>query len=135
MLKAANDGERALSGLAGSSEVAGVDDCLFCKIANGEIPVTPVFESVELFAFNDIAPVAPTHILIVPKWHYANIGELAANAPELTAKLHGLADQLASKEGLAGYRTVFNTGAAAGQSVFHVHLHLLGGRDFTWPPG
>lgn len=109
--------------------------CLFCKFASGEIAVNPVFETVELLAINDIAPVAPTHILVIPKWHYENIAELAAGAPELVAKLHGAADQLAQELGLSGYRSVFNSGASAGQSVFHVHLHLLGGRDFAWPPG
>lgn len=101
----------------------------------GEIPVDFVFESEDIFAITDISPQAPTHILIIPKAHYENAAELAKSAPEISAKMHEAAAKIAAELGLDGYRSVFNTGASAGQSVFHAHLHLLGGRQFAWPPG
>ena len=101
----------------------------------GEIPVDFVFESEDIFAITDISPQAPTHILIIPKAHYENAAELAKAAPEISAKMHEAAAKIAAELGLDGYRSVFNTGASAGQSVFHAHLHLLGGRQFAWPPG
>lgn len=101
----------------------------------GEIPVHFVFESDDIFAITDISPQAPTHILIIPKAHYENAAELAKAAPEISAKMHEAAAKIAAELGLDGYRSVFNTGASAGQSVFHAHLHLLGGRQFAWPPG
>jgi len=101
----------------------------------GEIPVDFVFESEDIFAITDISPQAPTHILIIPKAHYENAAELAKTAPEISAKMHEAAAKIAAELGLDGYRSVFNTGASAGQSVFHAHLHLLGGRQFAWPPG
>ena len=101
----------------------------------GEIPVDFVFESDDIFAITDISPQAPTHILIIPKAHYENAAELAKAAPEISAKMHETAAKIAAELGLDGYRSVFNTGASAGQSVFHAHLHLLGGRQFAWPPG
>lgn len=101
----------------------------------GEIPVDFVFESDDIFAITDISPQAPTHILIIPKAHYENAAELAKTAPEISAKMHEAAAKIAAELGLDGYRSVFNTGASAGQSVFHAHLHLLGGRQFAWPPG
>ncbi len=110
-------------------------NCLFCKFITGEIPVDLIRNTSELIAFRDIAPQAPTHILLVPKIHLENGAELAAAAPLTLAALHSAAAELAAAEQLDGYRLVFNTGASAGQSVFHAHLHLLGGRSFAWPPG
>jgi len=101
----------------------------------GEIPVDFVFESEDIFAITDISPQAPTHILIIPKAHFENAAELAKGAPEISANMHEAAAKIAAELGLDGYRSVFNTGASAGQSVFHAHLHLLGGRQFAWPPG
>lgn len=108
-----------------------VADCLFCKIVAGEIPATVVRETELTLAFKDINPQAEVHDLVVPRAHYANAAELAANAPELTAALLVEAGEVAKAEGVAddGYRIVFNTGAHAGQTVFHVHAHVLGG-DF-----
>jgi histidine triad (HIT) family protein len=104
-------------------------------MASGEIPVDYVFETPNLFAINDIAPQAPTHILIIPKAHHESAAELSVNAPEVLAEMHGAAAKIASDLKLDGYRSVFNTGASAGQSVFHAHLHILAGRPFAWPPG
>jgi len=104
-------------------------------MAVGEIPVEFVFESPNIFAINDISPQAPTHILIIPKSHHENAGQLASNEAAVLSEMHGAAAQIAEDLGLEGYRSVFNTGASAGQSVFHAHLHLLGGRPFAWPPG
>ena len=109
--------------------------CLFCKIAAGEIPVEFVFESSDVFAINDISPQAPTHVLVIPKAHHENAAELSANAPEVIAEMHAAGAKIAADLNLDGYRSVFNTGASAGQSVFHAHLHILGGRPFAWPPG
>ena len=110
-------------------------DCIFCKIGNGEIPVELVHDGEKVAAFNDLAPQAPTHILIIPKAHHANVGELAIADPGVVGELFAVAARLASERGLDGYRTVFNTGESAGQSVFHAPLHLMGGRTFTWPAG
>ena len=104
-------------------------------MSSGEIPVEFVFESSNLFAIKDIAPQAPTHILIIPKAHHENAAELSANAPSVISEMHGTAAKIAVDLNLDGYRSVFNTGASAGQSVFHAHLHILGGRPFAWPPG
>ena len=101
----------------------------------GEIPVEFVFESSNVFAIKDIAPQAPIHILIIPKAHHENAAELSANAPSVLSEMHGTAAKIAVDLNLDGYRSVFNTGASAGQSVFHAHLHILGGRPFAWPPG
>ena len=109
--------------------------CLFCKIVALEIPADIVAESELSVAFNDISPQAPTHVLIVPKVHFQNAAELAYEQPDSIADLFPLAGEIAESRELSGYRTVFNTGAEAGQSVFHAHLHLLGGRSLTWPPG
>ncbi len=110
-------------------------DCLFCRFASGEMEVEKIAENSSSFAINDINPVAPTHILIIPKEHHENAGALASEAPETLGMIFSLAAQLASERGLSGYRTVFNTGESAGQSVFHAHLHLIAGRDLSWPPG
>jgi len=110
-------------------------DCLFCKIIEGEIPSDIVYRNDNVVAFRDIMPQAPTHIVIVPTVHVENAAGLAKMSSVITAALMLAADEIAKAEGLDGYRTVFNTGASVGQSVFHAHLHLLGGRFFAWPPG
>jgi histidine triad (HIT) family protein len=111
-------------------------DCLFCGIVAGEIPAQVVHETGTLVAFRDVQPQAPTHVLVVPRTHHANAAALAAAEPATLAELVSAAARVAQAEGLdEQYRLVLNTGADAGQSVFHVHLHLLGGRSFTWPPG
>jgi len=104
-------------------------------MAAGEIPVEFVFESSNVFAINDISPQAPTHVLVIPKAHHENAAELSANSPEVIAEMHAAGAKIAADFNLDGYRSVFNTGASAGQSVFHAHLHILGGRPFAWPPG
>lgn len=109
--------------------------CLFCSFAEGSIPVERIAENDNCFAINDINPVAPTHILIIPKRHFENAAEVAGVEPEVLVSLFALADEISTSRSLDGYRTVFNTGASVGQSVFHAHLHLLAGRSFTWPPG
>ncbi|GAA4752017.1 histidine triad nucleotide-binding protein [Nocardioides endophyticus] len=110
-------------------------DCLFCKIVAGEIPAEIVHTTERTVAFRDLNAQAPTHVLIVPKDHYANAAELAAGDPVASAELVTTAAAVATAEGYDDYRLVFNTGAGAGQSVFHTHLHLLAGRPFGWPPG
>ncbi|MGL5809960.1 MAG: HIT domain-containing protein [Nocardioides sp.] len=112
-----------------------VADCLFCRIVSGEIGGDVVDESESSLAFRDVNPQAPTHVLIVPKAHTADAAEHAAADSTGPADLLVLAARVAAAEGLAGYRLVFNTGADAGQTVFHTHLHLLGGRSLNWPPG
>ena len=110
-------------------------DCLFCKIINGDIPAQIVFRNENVVAFNDLNPQAPTHVLLIPTLHTENAAGVARNSATITADLFLAAEQIATERGLNGYRTVFNTGADAGQSVFHAHLHLLGGRPMAWPPG
>ena len=110
-------------------------DCLFCKFAGGEIPVEFIHESENIFAIKDINPQAPTHILIIPKRHFANAPELAKNEGATLSEIFMAAKEIALENGVESFRTVFNTGADAGQTVFHAHLHLLGGRKFAWPPG
>ena len=109
--------------------------CLFCKIIADEIPAELKFQDEQVVAFADINPQAPVHFLIVPKLHVENAAELAQKSPAALSAVFAAADQLAKAEGLTGYRTIFNTGADAGQSVFHAHLHLMGGRGLAWPPG
>ena len=111
------------------------DDCIFCKIITGDIPAEIVFRSENVVAFNDLNPQAPTHVLLVPTIHTENAAGLAKISPTITAALFSAADEIATECALTGYRTVFNTGESAGQSVFHAHLHLLGGRGLAWPPG
>ena len=111
------------------------DDCLFCKIVSGEIPGDVVLATEEVVAFRDLNPVAPTHVLVVPRDHAANAAETAAADPALLGALVAAAAEVASRDGHDDYRLVFNTGEAVGQSVFHTHLHVLGGRSMTWPPG
>lgn len=111
-------------------------DCLFCKIISGEIPSKKVFEDEYAFAFHDIDPKAPTHILIVPKKHIRGLKEASAEDAEIVGRCHLAAAAIARLRGIEdGYRTVLNVGPKAGQSVFHLHVHLLGGRDLKWPPG
>jgi len=107
-------------------------DCIFCKIASHAIPVDAIYEDDQMIAFNDREPQAPTHLLVIPKQHFANVG--AADAPLLGLLLHRAA-ALGDKLLPSGYRIVINTGADGGQTVHHLHLHVLGGRAMTWPPG
>jgi histidine triad (HIT) family protein len=111
-------------------------ECLFCKIAAKKIPSKVVYEDDEVFAFEDIGPQAPTHILIIPRKHFESLNEATSEDQAVIGKMHLVAAELARKlKLLDGYRTVANSGRGAGQSVFHLHLHLLGGREFSWPPG
>lgn len=111
-------------------------DCLFCKISSGAIPTEIIAESPGGIAFRDIDPKAPTHILVIPKNHFVDVTELTQINPNLAGELLALAADVAQIEGLAtGYRIVTNTGEDAGQSVAHVHFHVLGGRSLSWPPG
>lgn len=110
-------------------------NCLFCKIIEGDIPATIVYRNENVLAFRDLNPQAPTHVLIVPTLHVENVGKLGKVSSVIAAALLTAAAEIADAEGLDGYRTLFNTGESAGQSVFHAHLHLLGGRAFSWPPG
>ena len=109
--------------------------CLFCRMIRREIPTTVVHEDDRAFAFRDINPQAPTHVLVIPREHVSSLD--TATDPELLGRVLLLAAEIARREGIAesGYRTVVNTNAAAGQTVFHVHIHLLGGRRLGWPPG
>ncbi len=111
-------------------------DCLFCKICRKEIPAKLVHEDADVFAFEDINPQAPTHILICPRRHFESLNEATAGDQAVLGKIQMIAAKLARERNLlGGYRTVVNTGRGAGQTVFHLHLHLLGGRAFHWPPG
>jgi histidine triad (HIT) family protein len=112
-------------------------DCLFCKIRKGEIPARFVYEDDELFVINDINPQAPLHVLVIPKRHIASLNDLSQADDALVGSLARRAAAIARDRGYAdrGFRTVFNTNAEAGQTVFHIHLHLLAGRGLTWPPG
>ena len=114
-----------------------MSDCLFCKIVKREIPGSIVYEDDHVLAFDDINPQAPTHVLIVPKRHIASLDELAPGDVQIVGELARRAAAIARERGIAagGYRTVFNTNRDAGQTVFHIHLHLLGGRSMQWPPG
>jgi histidine triad (HIT) family protein len=114
-----------------------VPSCLFCRIVNREIPASIVFEDDRLIAFNDINPQAQTHVLVVPKRHIATLNDLAPGDDELVGEMVRRAATIAAERGIAegGYRTVFNTNGDAGQTVFHIHLHLIGGRSLGWPPG
>jgi histidine triad (HIT) family protein len=111
------------------------DACLFCRIIAGEIPAKLIAENAHCVAFRDINPQAPTHVLIIPREHVASLNE--AKDPAMIGQLALMASEIARQEGIAdrGYRTVFNTNGDAGQTVFHLHMHLLGGRTMKWPPG
>lgn len=112
-------------------------DCLFCKILAGDIPADIIYESDTAIAFRDINPQAPTHVLIIPRQHIATINEISDDDQALVGSLYTAAREIAAAEGIAddGYRAVMNCNEGAGQTVFHIHLHLLGGRGFSWPPG
>lgn len=111
--------------------------CLFCKIIAGEIPSKKVYEDADLFAFEDINPQAPVHVLVVPKQHIATLNDLVVTDDGLVGSMVRRAAAIAKERGIdgPGFRTVFNCNAQSGQTVFHVHLHVLGGRTLTWPPG
>jgi len=111
-------------------------DCLFCRIAAGEIPAKKLYEDDEAIAIADIAPQAPVHILLIPRRHIPSLAHLEAGDEQIVGHLHALAGRLAAEKGLhRGYRTVMNTGEEGGQTVAHLHVHLLGGRSMAWPPG
>lgn len=112
-------------------------DCLFCKILSGDIPADIVYESNSAIAFRDIKPQAPTHVLIIPRKHIATINDISDDDQATVAGLFTAARDIAQQEGVAdeGYRVTMNCNRAAGQTVFHLHLHLLGGRILSWPPG
>jgi histidine triad (HIT) family protein len=111
-------------------------DCLFCKIIAGSIPSKKVYEDEKAFAFEDLEPQAPTHVLIIPKKHIVDIKEAGQADAELIGYCNLVAARIARERGIEkGYRTVYNVGPDAGQSVFHLHLHLIGGRKLSWPPG
>lgn len=114
-----------------------MSDCLFCKMINGEIKPDTVLETDDVLAFRDINPQAPTHVLVIPKQHISTINDLDGKHAELVGRLYLAAQQVAKQEGIdqSGYRTVMNCQEGAGQSVFHIHLHVLGGRRMNWPPG
>lgn len=111
-------------------------DCLFCRIINGEIPSKKVYEDNQVFAFEDINPQAPAHILIIPKKHIRGLKEAEGEDAQLIGACHLAAAKIARERSIEeGYRTVLNVGPRAGQSVFHLHVHLIGGRSLQWPPG
>jgi len=114
-----------------------MSDCIFCKIVSGEIPGDIVYENDDVLAFRDLNPQAPTHILVIPRRHIATINDLQDEDAELLGKMYLAAKEIAKSEGIdeVGYRTIMNCNAGAGQTVFHIHLHVLGGRQMTWPPG
>lgn len=113
------------------------DDCLFCKVAAGDVPADIVYEDEQLVAFRDISPQAPVHVLLIPREHVASLDDAAEADRAVLGDLLLLAGELARAEGVAeeGYRTVINTGDFGGQTVHHLHVHLLGGRSMSWPPG
>ncbi len=112
------------------------ETCIFCKIAKKEIPSKIVFEDGEIVAFQDVNPQAPVHLLVIPRLHLAGVDQVEGGHYALVGKMIGIAKQLAAERKLAkGYRLVLNNGPEAGQSVFHIHLHVLGGRPMSWPPG
>ena len=114
-----------------------MEDCIFCKIINKEIPASIVFEDEKMIAFNDINPQAPIHILLIPREHFASINDIPEEKNSILSHLLLKARQIAQEKGIAekGYRIVLNTEKDSGQEVFHIHLHLLGGRRMNWPPG
>ncbi len=114
-----------------------MDDCIFCKIAAGEIPAERVYEDDAVVGFRDLSPQAPTHVLVIPRRHIATLNDLQPEDGAVMGRLFLAAKEIAAREGFAetGYRTVVNCNEAGGQTVFHIHLHLLGGRMMHWPPG
>ena len=111
------------------------EDCLFCKIIQGDIPSDKLYEDDEVLAFRDIAPAAPVHFLVIPKKHISGPSAVAEEDEQLMGKLIRIGNQIAKKEDIEQFRLVFNNGAEAGQTVFHIHMHVLGGRSLSWPPG
>lgn len=113
------------------------EDCLFCKLILGEIPATEVYRDDDIFAFEDINPIAPTHILVIPIKHLSDIKSANEDDQQLLGKMLLTANQIATEKGLAkdGFRYVINTGKNGGQTVYHLHLHIIGGRSLSWPPG
>ena len=112
-----------------------MSDCLFCKIAGGEIPSNKVYEDDLCYAFYDIAPQAPTHFLVIPKAHISSVSAVTADNSAVVAHIFEVIAKLTKDLGLESYRVVSNIGEQAGQTVFHLHFHVLAGRDMTWPPG
>lgn len=113
-----------------------MSDCLFCKIAAGEIPAEKLYEDDDVLAFRDISPAAPVHFLIIPKKHFVNLSDLAEDNDQLIGKMMRISAQVAKEQEIEeGFRTIMNNGADAGQVVFHLHMHVLGGRPMGWPPG
>ena len=112
-----------------------MSDCLFCKIAGGEIPSNKVYEDELCYAFYDIAPQAPTHFLVIPKAHISSVSAVSAEYSAVVAHIFEVIAKLTKYLGLESYRVVSNIGEQAGQTVFHLHFHVLSGRDMTWPPG
>lgn len=111
------------------------DNCLFCKIIRGEIPADKLYEDDDVLAFRDIAPQAPTHFLVIPKKHIQGPEAVQPEDEQLVGKMMRVGSEVAQKEGIPHFRAVFNNGAEAGQTVFHLHMHILGGRSLNWPPG
>lgn len=109
--------------------------CLFCQIIAGEIPSTKLYEDDKSYAFEDIHPGAPTHFLVIPKKHIGQVSEMGAEDESVLGHLFSVANRVAADRNLKDYRMVINNGAGAGQTVFHIHLHVLGGRQLSWPPG
>jgi len=114
-----------------------MSDCLFCKIVSGEIPCDKLYENDKLIAFRDIDPKAPTHILVIPKKHIRSINELDISDQNLAGEILLTAKEIAKIENIesSGYRTIFNTNSDGGQTVYHIHMHVMGGRQLHWPPG
>ncbi len=112
-----------------------MSDCLFCKIAAGDIPSKKVYEDEQVYAFYDIDPQAPTHFLVIPKAHIASVSEVNADNSAVVAHIFEVIAKLSKELGMESYRVVSNIGEQAGQTVFHMHFHVLSGRDMTWPPG
>lgn len=112
-----------------------MSDCLFCKIVKGDIPSNKVYEDEVCYAFHDIDPQAPTHFLVIPKMHIASVAEVTEDNAAVAGHMMAVISKVAAQLGLDSYRVVSNIGAQAGQSVPHLHFHVLGGRDMTWPPG
>ena len=111
------------------------ENCLFCKIVRGEIPAVKLYEDDEVVAFRDIAPQAPLHVLVIPKKHLEGPAAVAVEDEQVVGKMMRVGNEIAVREGFPQYRAVCNNGAQAGQTVFHLHMHILGGRSMTWPPG
>jgi len=112
-----------------------VEDCLFCKIIRGDIPADKLYEDDEVLVFRDIAPVAPLHFLVIPKKHISGPSGVAEEDEQVIGKMMRVGNQVAKEEGIEQFRLVLNNGEEAGQTVFHIHMHVIGGRSLNWPPG